>query len=701
MGIGVLEDSYLAKPPGTSNIGENPQSSSETASVEDPKKDGDIILVPQPSDSPNDPLNWSSAWKNSQMLILAFSSGVTVALGPMISPGLVVISKQYDVDLDTVTAFTVGTIILFTGSVTFFTASGANIWGKRPFFDSQIIAGFIIESLGVPAVFGLAAVAYCLVLPPMYFVVMETTYTRPRDNAKAILLDELVADKKGGAQDSWTELEEKPVKEPKEAYVSQLRLFRGRLSQQSFWKGALKPFPLIAFPEVLFSTIFAAPPYSLNPAQIGLTNLPLTIGALIFTPIAGWVTDAVPMWLAKRNNGIYEPEFRLVLMAIALPVSTVGFIGFGISTEEGLPLAWCLVWITMHSVAVPFATQASLSYVIDCHTQDANQAFVTINFVKALMSFIASSVSNGLLEKYGPKPLFIGIAMLNLGISALTIPSYIYGKRLRSWSAEALKAQQTVLKTRAIVLRRPHSYLDLDCLSPAEALRTARFSLPMMVWEKVPRGCKEMASRVLDAMRAAGADILETDFPSVEERGNEARSWDWEHGGSERSEWTVTKVEAYDCINAYLANLKRSPVQSLGDVILYNRENTGTEGGEPRVHPAFPDGQQTFLGIAESRGVRDDRYHAALRHIGRQAREKGIDAALRGYRRGRGEGPGMPIVITALDALMFCDRRDIGQEYVVLAGYPIACILIGVYEHGMPVSLSVRSTGWKEAELVK
>ena len=93
----------------------------------------------------------------------------------------------------------------------------------------------------------------------------------------------------------------------------------------------------------------------------------------------------------------------------------------------------------MHSAAVPFASQSAISYVIDCHTQDANQAFVTINFVKALLSFAASSVSNGLLEKFGPRTLFIGIAMLNLGISMLTIPSYIYGKRMRSWVRTTLQ----------------------------------------------------------------------------------------------------------------------------------------------------------------------------------------------------------------------------------------------------------------------
>ncbi|CAJ2511979.1 Uu.00g076040.m01.CDS01 [Anthostomella pinea] len=530
MGIGVLEDGHLDRPPGTSKLGEEQGPGSDTASTNALKKDGDIILVPQPSDSPNDPLNWSKTWKNAIMFVLAFSSGVTTSLGPMISPGLVILSQEYKVAPDTVSAFMVGSIVLFTGSVTFFTASGANIWGKRPFFvistlmllasnvwgtfaDSfpslaamrifqgissapletlvtstvsdlffvhqrgfrlsmwgvmlsvgvllgQIIAGFIIESLGIPGTFGISALIFCLILPAMYFLVVETTYTKPRNAARATSVEQMV-DEKGGGRESWMELEDDPANKTKESYSSQLRLFRGRLSQDSFWKGVLKPFPLICFPAVIFSTfvyasfftwllmigvlsvsIFSAPPYNLSASQVGLTNVPLAIAALIFSPISGWMADALPVWMAKRNNGVFEPEFRLVLMAIAVPLSTAGFIGFGVSASNGLPLPWCLVWITMHSIAVPFASQASISYVIDCHTKDANQAFVTINFVKALMSFVASTVGNRLLTKYGPKQLFIGIALLNLGISALTIPSYIYGKRLRSWVARSEWAQR-------------------------------------------------------------------------------------------------------------------------------------------------------------------------------------------------------------------------------------------------------------------
>ena len=76
----------------------------------------------------------------------------------------------------------------------------------------------------------------------MYFFVVETTYYGPRPT-----MDKLGVDEK---HKSVFELEDE-----REPYRSQLTLFRGRLSPESFWKNAWKPVPLIAFPAVLFSTI--------------------------------------------------------------------------------------------------------------------------------------------------------------------------------------------------------------------------------------------------------------------------------------------------------------------------------------------------------------------------------------------------------------------------------------------------------------
>jgi hypothetical protein len=46
---------------------------------EEPKKRGDIILQPQPTDSPNDPLNWSTGTKMAILFIVSLTAGVTVS----------------------------------------------------------------------------------------------------------------------------------------------------------------------------------------------------------------------------------------------------------------------------------------------------------------------------------------------------------------------------------------------------------------------------------------------------------------------------------------------------------------------------------------------------------------------------------------------------------------------------------------------
>ena len=50
------------------------------------KKQGSVVLQPQPSDDPNDPLNWSRAWKYSHFFVIMIGSSLTnayVCLGPV------------------------------------------------------------------------------------------------------------------------------------------------------------------------------------------------------------------------------------------------------------------------------------------------------------------------------------------------------------------------------------------------------------------------------------------------------------------------------------------------------------------------------------------------------------------------------------------------------------------------------------------
>jgi hypothetical protein len=52
----------------------------------------------------------------------------------MVTPALPVIAAKYNVSLDMAASLIIGFLVFWIGATTFFTASGANIWGKRPFF---------------------------------------------------------------------------------------------------------------------------------------------------------------------------------------------------------------------------------------------------------------------------------------------------------------------------------------------------------------------------------------------------------------------------------------------------------------------------------------------------------------------------------------------------------------------------------------
>lgn len=71
MGLGILEDSKLERVPGTSPLNDS------GSDVEDLGLDkvhlkhdqtGKVVLIPQPSDSPNDPYNWPK-WKKEMFML--------------------------------------------------------------------------------------------------------------------------------------------------------------------------------------------------------------------------------------------------------------------------------------------------------------------------------------------------------------------------------------------------------------------------------------------------------------------------------------------------------------------------------------------------------------------------------------------------------------------------------------------------------
>jgi MFS family permease len=110
-------------------------------------------------------------------------------------------------------------------------------------------------------------------------------------------------------------------------FREQLRLWRGIEADDNLLKIILRPFPLLLFPQVFYCfvtglsgawlsvllgvtpLIFGNPPYNFSVEQLGL----LCIGGIVASLMgfsAGPMNDWICKYMARRNNGVYEPEVK-------------------------------------------------------------------------------------------------------------------------------------------------------------------------------------------------------------------------------------------------------------------------------------------------------------------------------------------------------------------------------------------------------
>ena len=75
------------------------------------------------------------------------------------------------------------------------------------------------------------------------------------------------------------------------------------------------------------SQIFSAAPYNFDITGVGLTSLSPFVAVMMGCVLAKPMVDGVAVSMAKHNNGVFEPEFRLVAIGWYAVFTAVGFFG--------------------------------------------------------------------------------------------------------------------------------------------------------------------------------------------------------------------------------------------------------------------------------------------------------------------------------------------------------------------------------------
>ena len=170
--------------------------------------------------------------------------------------------------------------------------------------------------------------------------------------------------------------------------------------------------------------------------------------------ITGPLNDRGVVWVAKRNRGIYEPEFRLILV-LSMLFGVFGYVGWGVGSTHNMPwigavacITYALLFVVLQfplflliyllsrrmlnfSMVVSGAT--AVTYVLDTHRTNAMHILAVTNFIKNMVLYASTFFANGLVQTRGPRFVLLVLCGCQAVCWLASVPMYIFGKRVRAF----------------------------------------------------------------------------------------------------------------------------------------------------------------------------------------------------------------------------------------------------------------------------
>jgi len=230
-----------------------------------------------------------------------------------------------------------------------------------------------------------------------------------------------------------------------------LRLFTGRKTHESFWKLALRPLPLVLQPAFFWAmtiqglmiawVAMLGVSLALFTLKLGFTEVETGymytgafIGALFAFVVAGAVSDPLVKWLTKKNGGIFEPEFRMVLVIGQVIFGIGGLFGYGVVSADA-KYGWLLpdVFFGFVVAGMTFGAIVSAQYIVDGYRDLTIEGFTILVMFKNFIAYAITYKGFDWLAEEGSEGMFFMFAYIQIAVCAMTVPMYIFGKRNRSF----------------------------------------------------------------------------------------------------------------------------------------------------------------------------------------------------------------------------------------------------------------------------
>lgn len=270
-------------------------------------------------------------------------------------------------------------------------------------FFTPVLVGKITYTIGWEWTFYFVAIFTGVLFPFVIFFVPETAYRRKdslntdfnvggttqangnseKHSSEHTVLSESNNNSRGELSKSQTA---DIIMPQKVSFARSLLPFNGRKTNESLLKLILRPLPLFFHPAIFWAcliqgamigwtvmigivlaAIFLGPPLWFNEVKTGYMYTGPFIGAILGFIVAGLLSDWSTKLMIRRNKGVYEPEFRILLVIPQLIFGCAGLYGFGITSNH--VTHWFLpdFFFALEVMGMVIGAVASALYIVDAH----------------------------------------------------------------------------------------------------------------------------------------------------------------------------------------------------------------------------------------------------------------------------------------------------------------------------------------------
>jgi MFS family permease len=343
-------------------------------------------------------------------------------------------------------------------------------------FLAPLVAGWFNDAYGWRWTMHLGSIVCGVCFVVMFFFMEETVYFRqspvPQPNIDASVVDG-AKDKSAGSSEkgsSPTTTESTASGDPVSVVPTQsestkwskyalFTLLPGRPSKAETLKMVYRPvlmifqLPTVAWAGFLYginlawynvlngttSPILSNAPYNWSSAQVGCVYAGPIIGAAIASLWSGNAADWIALRLARRNNGVREPEHRLWVLGASGVISAAGLMTWGIGAYHGVHWVGLVFGLGMLTFGCVSGGSIAVSYNVDCFKSIAGETTVSIMVIRNTIGFGISYAITPWWQTQGLQNCFITAGMISLACTLTFLLMICYGKRLRRWSVPAYR----------------------------------------------------------------------------------------------------------------------------------------------------------------------------------------------------------------------------------------------------------------------